>query len=168
MKTGSCTPDVMVSVTKPNVSSDIYEIYTTTLFNKNRMILEYKVTLLVLKLLNESYIFSLDLWETLVQGKYAFYIFENRVMHTRHKDKRNKTQGKYTRVHGLFCPWRWFTYILKFVAGHGTVVQLASNNIIFGCKRAYQYSRTHHLSELSAGVHKMLNRIGRTCISLLQ
>jgi len=51
----------MVSVTKPNVSSDIYEIYTTTLFNKNRMILEYKVTLLVLKLLNESYIFSLDL-----------------------------------------------------------------------------------------------------------
>jgi len=40
-------------------SSDIYEIYTKSLFIKNRMILEYKVTLLVLKLLNESYIFSL-------------------------------------------------------------------------------------------------------------
>ena len=35
----------------------VYEIYTTPLFIKNRMILEYKVTLLVLKLLNESYIF---------------------------------------------------------------------------------------------------------------
>jgi len=60
--------------------------------------------------------------------------------------------------------------ILKFVAGHGTVVQPASNCIVFGCKQAQQYSRTHHLvlSELSVGVHKMLNRIGHTCISLLQ
>jgi len=53
--------------------------------------------------------------------------------------------------------------ILKFVAGHGTVVQPASINIVFGCKQAQQYSRTHRL-----GVHRMLNRIGRTCISLLQ
>jgi len=60
--------------------------------------------------------------------------------------------------------------ILKFVAGHGAVVQPASINIVFGCKQAQQYSRTYHLglSELSVGVHKMLNRIGRTCISLLQ
>ena len=33
--------------------------------------------------------------------------------------------------------------ILKFVAGHGTVVQTASINIVFGCKQAQQYSRTH-------------------------
>jgi len=32
--------------------------WPTYLFIKNRMILQYKVTLLVLKLLNESYIFS--------------------------------------------------------------------------------------------------------------
>jgi len=57
--------------------------------------------------------------------------------------------------------------ILKFVAGHGTVVQPASINIISGCKQAQQYSRTHQLSELSVGVHKMLNRIGQKCISLL-
>jgi len=49
-------------------------------------------------------------------------------------------------------------HILKFVVGHGTVVQPVSVNIVFGCKQAQQYSRTHHLalSELSAGVHKML------------
>jgi len=35
--------------------------------------------------------------------------------------------------------------ILKFVAGRGTVVQSASTNIVFGCKQAQQYSRTHHL-----------------------
>jgi len=35
--------------------------------------------------------------------------------------------------------------ILKFVAGHGTVVQPASINIVFGCKQAQQYSRTHQL-----------------------
>jgi len=60
--------------------------------------------------------------------------------------------------------------ILKFVAGHGTVVQLASINIVFGCKQAQQYTKTYNLglSEVSVGVHKMLNRIGRTCISLLQ
>jgi len=39
-------------------SVQTYEIYTTPLFIKNRMILKHKVTLLVLKLLNESYIFS--------------------------------------------------------------------------------------------------------------
>jgi len=39
-------------------SDQTYEIYTTPLVIKNRMILEYKLTLLVLKLLNKSYIFS--------------------------------------------------------------------------------------------------------------
>jgi len=29
------------------------------------------------------------------------------------------------------------------VAGHGTVIQPASINIVFGCKQAQQYSRTH-------------------------
>ena len=32
--------------------------------------------------------------------------------------------------------------ILKFVAAHGTVVQPACINIVFGCKQAQQYSRT--------------------------
>ena len=60
--------------------------------------------------------------------------------------------------------------ILIFVAGHGTVVQPASINIAFGCKQAQQYSRKQHLVllELSVGVHKMLNRIGRTGMSFLQ
>jgi len=31
--------------------------------------------------------------------------------------------------------------ILKFVAGHYTVVQPASINIVFGCKQAQQYSK---------------------------
>ena len=35
--------------------------------------------------------------------------------------------------------------ILKFVAGHGTVVQPISINVVFGCKQAQQYSRTHQL-----------------------
>jgi len=35
--------------------------------------------------------------------------------------------------------------ILEFVAGHGAVVQPASINIVFGCKQAQQYSRTHQL-----------------------
>ena len=35
--------------------------------------------------------------------------------------------------------------ILKFVSGHGSVVQPASINIVFGCKQAQQYSRIHHL-----------------------
>jgi len=35
--------------------------------------------------------------------------------------------------------------ILKFAAGHGAVVQPASINIVFECKQAQQYSRTHHL-----------------------
>jgi len=60
--------------------------------------------------------------------------------------------------------------ILEFVAGRGTVVHSVSIIIVFGCKQAQQYSRTYQLvlSELSVGVHKMLNRIVRTCISLLQ
>jgi len=45
------------------------------------MILEYKVTLLVLKLLNESYIFSVVFVINFSWRK--VYIFENRVMHTR-------------------------------------------------------------------------------------
>jgi len=35
--------------------------------------------------------------------------------------------------------------ILIFVAGHDTVVQPGSINIVFGCKQAHQYSRTHNL-----------------------
>jgi len=60
--------------------------------------------------------------------------------------------------------------ILKFVAGHVTVIQPASINIVFGCKQAQQYSRTHHLglSALLVGLNKMLNCIGRMCISLSQ
>jgi len=60
--------------------------------------------------------------------------------------------------------------ILKFVAGHGTVVQPVSINIVFGFKQAQQYRRRHQwvLSELSFGVQKVLNRIGRTCLTLLQ
>ena len=33
--------------------------------------------------------------------------------------------------------------MLKFVAGHGAVVQPASINIVFGYKQAQQYSRIH-------------------------
>jgi len=33
--------------------------------------------------------------------------------------------------------------IFKFVAGHGAVVQSASINVVFRCKQAQQYSRTH-------------------------
>jgi len=40
--------------------------------------------------------------------------------------------------------------ILEFVAGHGTVVQPASINIVFGCKQAQQYSRTHQLGFIRA------------------
>ena len=63
--------------------------------------------------------------------------------------------------------------ILKFVAGHGTVVHPVSIIIVFGWKQAQHNSRTHQLvllvlSELTVGVHKMLNRIGCTCMSLLQ
>jgi len=35
--------------------------------------------------------------------------------------------------------------ILKFVAAHGTIVQPASINMVFGCKQAQKYSKTHHL-----------------------
>jgi len=40
--------------------------------------------------------------------------------------------------------------ILKFVAGHGTAVQPVSINIVFGCKQAQQYSRTHQLGFIRA------------------
>jgi len=40
--------------------------------------------------------------------------------------------------------------IPKFVSGHGTVVQHASINIIFGCKQAQQYIRTHQLGFIRA------------------
>ena len=62
-------------------------------------------------------------------------------------------------------------HINIFVAGHGTVVQPVSINNTFGCKQAQQCIVEHInwvSSELSAGVHKMLNHISRTCISLLQ
>jgi len=41
-------------------------------------------------------------------------------------------------------------YILKFVAGRGTVDQPVSIKIVFGCKQAQQYSRTHRLSFIRA------------------
>jgi len=40
--------------------------------------------------------------------------------------------------------------IPKFVSGHGTVVQPASINIVFGCKQAQQYRRTHKLDFIRA------------------
>jgi len=40
--------------------------------------------------------------------------------------------------------------ILKFVAGHGNIVQPASINIVFGCKQAQEYNRTHHLGFIRA------------------
>ena len=40
--------------------------------------------------------------------------------------------------------------ILKFVAGHGAVVQPASINIVFGYKQAQQYSRNHQLGFITA------------------
>ena len=60
--------------------------------------------------------------------------------------------------------------ILKFVAVDGTIVQPASINIVFGTKKHSNIVEYINwvLSELSAGEHKMLNRIVRTCISFLQ
>ena len=59
--------------------------------------------------------------------------------------------------------------ILKFVVGHGTVVQPVSINIVFGCKKAQQYNRTHHLGFIRTVSRSARNAcIGRTCISLLQ
>jgi len=59
--------------------------------------------------------------------------------------------------------------ILKFVAGDGSVVQPASINIVFGANRHSNIVEHINwvLSELSVVAHKTLNRIGRTCISLL-
>jgi len=61
--------------------------------------------------------------------------------------------------------------ILKFVAGHGNVVQPASINIVNLDVNKHSNIVEHIiwvLSELSIRVHKMLNRIGRMCISLLE
>jgi len=43
-----------------------------------------------------------------------------------------------------------FMFEIKFVAGHGTVVQAASINVVFGCKQAQQYSITHQLCFIRA------------------
>ena len=54
---------------------------------------------------------------------------------------------------------------LKFVAGHGNVVRPASINIVNLDVNKHSSIVEHIiwvLSELSIGVHKMLNRIGRT------
>ena len=40
--------------------------------------------------------------------------------------------------------------MLRFVAGHGTVVQPACIDIVFGCKQAQQCSRTHQLGFIRA------------------
>jgi len=59
--------------------------------------------------------------------------------------------------------------IPKFIVGHGTAVQSVFI-IVFGLNK--HSNIVEHiirvLSELSVGVHKMLNRVGRTCISVLQ
>jgi len=60
--------------------------------------------------------------------------------------------------------------MLKFVAGKVTVVNLF---LLISYLDVNQHSNiVEHinwvLSELSVGVHKMLNRIGSACISLLQ
>ena len=52
-------------------------------FIKNRMILENKATLLVLKLLSESYIFYVFFVINFSWRKVYFFIFENRVLKTR-------------------------------------------------------------------------------------
>jgi len=43
-----------------------------------------------------------------------------------------------------------YVNILKFVVGHGTVVQPATIDIVFGCKQAQQYSRKHQLGSIRA------------------
>jgi len=40
--------------------------------------------------------------------------------------------------------------ILKFVAGHGTVIQPVFIDIVFGCKQAQQYRRRHQLGFIRA------------------
>jgi len=59
--------------------------------------------------------------------------------------------------------------ILKFIAGDGSVVQPASINIVFGANRHNNIVEHINwvLSELPVAVHKMQNRISRTCISFL-
>jgi len=67
------------------------------------MILEYKVTLLVLKLLNESYIFSVGFVINFSWRKVYFFIFENRIQHTCVLVSVTKIEGKYSRVNNLFA-----------------------------------------------------------------
>jgi len=58
--------------------------------------------------------------------------------------------------------------VLKFVSGHGAAVSLLQL-ISHLDKNKHSNIVEHHnrvLSELSIGVHRMLNRIGRMCISL--
>jgi len=44
----------------------------------------------------------------------------------------------------------YILYILKFVAGHGSVVQPASINIVFRCTQVQQYTGTHQLDLIRA------------------
>jgi len=55
------------------MKSSLY--WSTYLFIKNRIILEYKVTLLVLKLLSESYIFSVVFVINFSWRKVYFFYF---------------------------------------------------------------------------------------------
>ena len=62
--------------------------------------------------------------------------------------------------------------ILKFVAGHGTVVQPSWINIVFGYKQAQQYSRMHELGFIRAVSWSAQNAEShwshmQSCISLL-
>jgi len=79
-------------------SSDIYEIYTTPLCIKSRMILECKVTLLVLKLINESDIFSVVFVTNFSWRKVYYFFYENRVQHTRRNGYCDKNWTKVCKV----------------------------------------------------------------------
>ena len=50
----------------------------------------------------------------------------------------------------LYLQMIYILYILKFVAGHGTVVQPVSIDIVSECKEAQHYSRTHQLGFIRA------------------
>jgi len=60
---------------------------------------------------------------------------------------------------------------LNFVVGHGTVVQLGCTTVLSDYGTNKYSSIAEHinwvLSELSVGMHEMVNPIGRTRISLL-
>jgi len=57
----------------------------------------------------------------------------------------------------------------NFVVGHGTVVQLVALLSDYDTNKHSNVVKYINwiLSELSVGVHKTVNRVGRTCISLL-